>query len=184
MFIPSLLVSPRRPFLHSRPSFAFLLAAALAGMAQGQVAPAVSKTVAASEPVTLSVFEVRSDKDVGYQGGNTLSGSRLDSSLRDTAASVMVFTPEFISDFGANGLAEMTAYSPNLSVDMLETSSAANPVFIGGSDLVDTRIVVRGLDLPHEIYCGRTTQSHCGRDSPSDRARVLRTSASRLMSWA
>ncbi len=145
MFIPSLLVSPRRPFLHSRPSFAFLLAAALAGMAQGQVAPAVSKTVAASEPVTLSVFEVRSDKDVGYQGGNTLSGSRLDSSLRDTAASVMVFTPEFISDFGANGLAEMTAYSPNLSVDMLETSSAANPVFIGGSDLVDTRIVVRGL---------------------------------------
>ena len=57
----------------------------------------------------------------------------------------MVFTPEFLSDFGANGLAEMTAYSPNLSVDMLETSSDANPTFISGSDRIDTRIVVRGL---------------------------------------
>ncbi len=110
-----------------------------------QVAPAAVPAGRDAQPVQLSVFEVTSDKDVGYQGGNTTSGSRLNSSLKDTAASVMVFTPEFLSDFGANGLAEMTAYSPNLSVDMLETSSDANPTFIGGSDLTDTRLVVRGL---------------------------------------
>jgi len=115
--------------------------------ATGQVAPVPPPASAGpnATPVTLSVFEVTSDQDVGYQGGNTLSGSRLNTSLKDTAAAVMVFTPEYLSDFAANGLAEITAYSPNLAVDMLETSSDANPTFVGGSDLVDTRIVVRGL---------------------------------------
>ena len=126
---------------------ALVALASIASTASAQVAASSvsAKPATESEPITLSAFEVTPDKDVGYQGGNTASGSRLNSSLKDTAAAVMVFTPEFLSDFGANGLAEMTAYSPNLSVDMLETSSDANPTFIGGSDLTDTRIVVRGL---------------------------------------
>ena len=118
----------------------------VAATAFGQATPTPAGPPAAGpEPVTLSVFEVTSDKDVGYQAGNTMSGSRLNSSLKDTAASVMVFTPEFISDFGATGLADITAYTSNVSVDMLETSSDANPTFVGGSDLVDTRLTVRGL---------------------------------------
>lgn len=123
-----------RPLL---PSLVLALAPAAAQVLPPPPAPAA--------PVQLSVFEVAADKDVGYQGGDTLSGSRLNSSLKDTAAAVMVFTPEYIADFAANGLGDITAYSPNLAVDMLETSSDANPTFVGGSDLVDTRIVVRGL---------------------------------------
>jgi len=121
-----------------------VLLAALPATVPAQSVPPPPADPAAA-PVTLSVFEVRTDRDQGYQAANTLSGSRLNSSLRDTAASVQVFTPEYISDFAALGLADITAYSPNVSVDMLETSSDANPTFIGGSDLVDTRLVVRGL---------------------------------------
>ena len=59
-------------------------------------APALARPSqdAGEEPkaVVLSPFEVTSDKDVGYQAGNTTSGSRLNSRLKDTAASVMVFT--------------------------------------------------------------------------------------------
>ena len=44
-----------------------------------------------------------------------------------------------------------TAYSANLSVDMLETNSEANPTFIGGSDRIDTRIVVRGLQASTKL---------------------------------
>ncbi|MBL9199187.1 MAG: TonB-dependent receptor plug domain-containing protein, partial [Opitutaceae bacterium] len=104
-----------------------------------------SEPAPAAAPVQLSVFEVNADKDVGYQAGNTASGSRLNTSLKDTAAAVMVFTPEFLADFGLNSLADMVAYAPNMAVDMLETSADANPQFLGGSDLRDTRIRIRGL---------------------------------------
>jgi outer membrane receptor protein involved in Fe transport len=123
------------------------LFAALTVIGSAQVAPpAVATTAASTEtPVQLSVFEVSATADVGYQAGNTTSGSRLNSSLKDTAAAVMVFTPEFLSDFNANSLADIVGYSPNMQIDMLDTAADANPQFIGGSDLTDTRIRVRGL---------------------------------------
>lgn len=93
----------------------------------------------------LSPFEVAAEKDVGYQAGSTLSGSRLNGSLRDTAAAVTVFTPEFLADFGATSLADLVGYAPNMQVDLLETSADAGTSFLGGSDLRDTRIRVRGL---------------------------------------
>ncbi len=52
----------------------------------------------AGETVTLSIFEVRADKDVGYQAANTASGSRLNTALRDTAASITPLTREFLDD--------------------------------------------------------------------------------------
>jgi outer membrane receptor protein involved in Fe transport len=112
-----------------------------------QVAPSGSNSAAAGTqaPVQLSVFEVTADQDVGYQAGNTTSGSRLNTSLKDTAAAVMVFTPEFLSDFNSNSLEDIIGYSPNMQIDMLDTSADASPQFIGGSDLFDTRIRVRGL---------------------------------------
>ena len=112
-----------------------------------QVAPSGSNSASAGSqaPVQLSVFEVTADQDVGYQAGNTTSGSRLNTSLKDTAAAVMVFTPEFLSDFNSNSLEDIIGYSPNMQIDMLDTSADASPQFIGGSDLFDTRIRVRGL---------------------------------------
>lgn len=114
-----------------------------------QVAPTAASrnptSAGAETPVQLSAFEVSASQDVGYQAGNTTSGSRLNSSLKDTAASVMVFTPEFLADFNANSLADIIGYSPNMQIDMLDTAADANPQFIGGSDLTDTRIRVRGL---------------------------------------
>lgn len=126
------------------------LSLALAGPIAAQQAaspppPSAANNPGGEQPVQLSVFEVSADKDVGYQAGNTTSGSRLNSSLKDTAAAVMVFTPEFLSDFGLTSLADLVAYAPNMQVDMLDTSADANPQFLGGSDLRDTRIRVRGL---------------------------------------
>ena len=89
---------------------------------RAQVAPTSTPPEVPAAPVRLSVFEVTSDQDQGYQAGNTTSGSRLNSSLKDTAAAVMVFTPEFMSDFSVNSLADMVAYAPNMAVDMLDLS--------------------------------------------------------------
>lgn len=113
--------------------------------AQTALPPTLSESADAPAPARLSVFEVTSDKDVGYQAGNTASGSRFNSALKDTAAAVMVMTPEFLSDFAVSSLADLVAYAPNMQIDMLDTSADANPQFLGGSDLRDTRIRVRGL---------------------------------------
>lgn len=96
------------------------------------------------QAVVLSPFEVTTNKDVGYQAGNTASGSRLNSRLKDTAASVMVFNSDFLADFAASTLAESVAYAPNLQVDAGDTTADAT-VGGAGTGLPQARIRVRGL---------------------------------------
>ena len=82
------------------PAAALLTAASL----PAQIAPvpaSATKPAGASEAaVVLSPFEVNSTKDVGYLAQNTLSGSRMNTSLKDTPAAVSVMTPEFLADRG------------------------------------------------------------------------------------
>lgn len=75
--------------------------------------------VAEDEPITLSPFEVRTDGDVGYLAANSLAGSRLNTALKDTAASISVFTEEFIKDVGAIDLSELMAYAGNAQMDLV-----------------------------------------------------------------
>lgn len=78
---------------------------------------------AAEQPVELSPFVIDTSKDIGYQGGNTASGSRLNTSLKDTAASVRVFTPEFLADLGANNLADVLAYGTSVQPDLTDQNA-------------------------------------------------------------
>jgi len=104
--------------------------------AEAQTAPAApAKPTPANEAVVLNPFTVTADGDVGYQGGNTTSGSRLNARLKDTAAAVHVFTQEFLSDFGFNTFEEMTAYAPNIQLDFQDTNEAANPAILGQSPI-------------------------------------------------
>lgn len=96
-------------------------------------------------PIRLSPFEVSSDKDVGYQGGNTTSGSRLNASLKDTSAAITVFTSEFLSDLGATSLADIIGYAPNMEMEMAQYSPSPDTSFLGGSDRRETTIRIRGL---------------------------------------
>ncbi len=51
--------------------------------------------------VVLSPFEVRTEEDRGYIATNTLAGSRLNTSLKNTPASISVLTKDFLDDIGA-----------------------------------------------------------------------------------
>jgi outer membrane receptor protein involved in Fe transport len=56
----------------------------------------------------LSPFQVTTDKDVGYAAASSLSGSRLNTELRDTPAAISVFTKELLDDLGVlNTMAAM-----------------------------------------------------------------------------
>ncbi|MBL9186347.1 MAG: TonB-dependent receptor [Opitutaceae bacterium] len=96
-------------------SFAALLVAAIAGPnSDAQTSPAPAGNDAT---VTLSPFEVRTEKDTGYTATSTLAGSRLNTSLRDTPAAISVFTKEFLDDIGAINVTEALEYGLNGSRD-------------------------------------------------------------------
>lgn len=68
--------------------------------------------------IELSPFEVRAEKDVGYQAANTTSGSRLNTRLKDTPAGIDPFTAEFLSDIAATSLSEMLAHAIDVEADV------------------------------------------------------------------
>jgi len=74
----------------------------------------------------MSPFVVQTDQDAGYVAMNTLAGSRLNTSLKDTAASISVFTSEFMSDIGAFELSEVVRYAVNVEFQ-LDDDRAVNP---------------------------------------------------------
>lgn len=130
--------------MKSHTLFALLACWLAAGSADAQTTTAV-KVPTRDEVVALSPFEVTSDKDIGYQAGNTTAGTRLNASLKDVAAAVMVLTPEFLSDFSAASLADIIGYASNMQVDLFDTAPDAGVGWMGGSDIRDTLVRVRGL---------------------------------------
>src|SRR5687768_4472041 len=127
-----------------------LLPTSPVALAQAQAAPAASTTTGsgASEalppPVELSPFEVVAEGDVGYQAANTTSGSRLNSRLKDTPASVSAFTPEFLSDIAATNLEEMLAHATNVEIDVEDSNAGFNNPQGRGADGNDYSFRMRG----------------------------------------
>ena len=115
-----------------------------ASLAPAQTAPAPSTTAPGEKPIELSPFEVRADDDVGYQAANTTSGSRLNSRLKDTPASVSAFTPEFLSDIAATNLEEMLAHATNVELDVEDANAGFNNPQGRGADGNDYQFRMRG----------------------------------------
>jgi len=92
------------PSLRSFPLSAIALGVlAAVGSLSAQVAPAANSVPkpAVSTPeeaIVLSVFEVRTDKDVGYQASSSLSGTRTGELLRDMPVSVSILNQNFLRD--------------------------------------------------------------------------------------
>jgi iron complex outermembrane recepter protein len=131
--------------------------------AVAQVAPATTTPkVDEVKPVELSPFIVADDQDVGYIASNTLAGSRLNTSLKDTAASLSVLTAEFIQDIGANSLEEAMAWSTNSQLDVQDTISLASVTADDNSTFYSfTQHRIRGLPAT-------TTRNYFAWRLPSD----------------
>lgn len=86
--------------------------------------PATTAAANTDKVLELSPFEVRPEDDSGYQATNTTSGSRLATSLKDTAASISPFTPEFLSDIAATNVSEMLNYAANAELNAGDSEGA------------------------------------------------------------
>jgi len=100
---------------------------------------------AAIDVVELSPFVVDASKDKGYRAENTLAGSRLNTPLRDTAAPVSVFTPEFLEDLGITDIDQLIDYTVGTQLDMQDTNPGTDANnHIGGANIV-RRFDIRGI---------------------------------------
>ena len=128
------------------------------------------------EPFELSPFTVDTSGDQGYRAENTLAGSRLNTSLRDVASSVSVFTEAFIEDLGVQSIDELADYTTNMYVYYDEDADGGPGVT---SDRIATqatnivqRIRIRGVDATKGIDFFRSI-------TPSDGYRIGRYDESR-----
>ena len=129
---------------------AFVLLLCLPAALRAQAVPPAPPATApearrAGDVVELSPFTVNTDRDLGYQAENTLAGSRLNTSLRDTAGSLSVFTKEFLDDLAITDLSELMRYTVNgeMNTNENQAGSEQNPV-VNAQSLTPT-ILVRGL---------------------------------------
>jgi iron complex outermembrane recepter protein len=101
------------------------LGACLAAPARAQTVAANPSTRATSSDgtITLSPFEVNTDRDVGYTASNSLAGGRLNTDLRDTAAAISVFTKDFLDDIGITNVNQALDYGLNLASETEQTGN-------------------------------------------------------------
>lgn len=68
------------------------------------------------EIVVLSPFKVTTEKDRGYRATNSISGSRLDTSIKDIPMPIEVITEQFLKDTGAKDLRQGLRYSAGIQL--------------------------------------------------------------------
>src|SRR5687768_13994920 len=128
----------------------------VASLALGQAAssiPSAASSTPKEDVVQLTPFEVRSTLDTGYMGFETASGSRLNTKLSDTPASISVFTAEFLSDIAATSIADVAKYASNVDFDVGFIGGQPN-----GNGMMDPAqsLTVRGLPTKGGPASGRT----------------------------
>jgi iron complex outermembrane receptor protein len=95
-----------------------------------------------AEVVELSPFTVNATADKGYRAENTLAGSRLNTSLRDTPSSVSVFTEKFLEDLGINQIEDFIGYTVGATLGVQDTNAASN-----ANAAINGSLLVRGIDI-------------------------------------
>ncbi|MBD5780031.1 TonB-dependent receptor plug domain-containing protein [Pelagicoccus sp. NFK12] len=125
----------------------------------------------------LSPFTVSSEGDDGYRANSTTAGSRLNTQLKDVAASVTVLTDAFMDDLGATdldgALSMVAGVDTDLTNDTQNISSPGGGGYIGGDfndpNARENSVRVRGL--------GRATKSanYLKVRGPVDRYNMERT---------
>jgi iron complex outermembrane recepter protein len=137
-----------------------------------QQAPSPPSEEPAERVVRLSPFVVDDSKDVGYLASSTLAGSRLNTALKDTAATISVLTSEFLSDLAAFKFDEALSYAVNVEKDYDDFRETINE----NATYQDYQVFrVRGL--PATI--SRNYFGWAGRAIPSESAFVDRIEDSR-----
>ena len=118
-----------------RPFFAAILVGALLPLVvSAQEAEEATAEEEEEDILALSPFVVDETRTVGYLATSTLAGTRLQTPLKDVAASVFVFTPELIEDTGMTDINDAFLYGANTESNG-GNYAGVNSVLSGGAEL-------------------------------------------------
>ncbi len=94
--------------------------------------------------IELSPFTVSADENESWLATSTLAGSRLNTPLRDTGASISVLTSEFLKDLGAIELSDAVGYAVNVHMDTNEGTNVNDNGAMTNFDA--SRVRIRGVE--------------------------------------
>ncbi|HEY1107887.1 MAG TPA: hypothetical protein VGE76_04620, partial [Opitutaceae bacterium] len=92
-------------------------AATTATPSTGPVAPTRSTLGTDEGVMTLSAFEVKTDKDNGYLKTNSATASKINMEIQQIPLNVQVISREFLDDTNARSLTDLFRYSASASGD-------------------------------------------------------------------
>jgi outer membrane receptor protein involved in Fe transport len=142
---------------HARHRLALILCiAALTAPHRLPAQAAGAGTEVGDEIVEMSPFEVNASQDRGYLAGNTTSGSRLDSDLRDTPAPISILTNEFLSDLALNNMDEALQFGLNFEEDHNDASAGFSSDRAKGSEYANRPFRIRGLAASFSVDYGES----------------------------
>src|SRR5687767_12052786 len=87
-----------------------LLILTIAARINAQSVPTPSPAAKPDDAVTLSVFTVTEEKDLGYESMHTTSGLRTVQELKNVANSISIMNSQLIEDVGALNIEEMSRW--------------------------------------------------------------------------
>ncbi|MGC9452228.1 MAG: TonB-dependent siderophore receptor [Oceanipulchritudo sp.] len=102
----------------------------------------------------LPEFVVSGDSGRGYTATNSLTGTFLDTPLKDTPFAIDVFMPDLISDTGSTDMREILAYDSGLQLENTIAAQGGGTYALGtefdarGIQNNETDIVTRGFRAP------------------------------------
>ena len=127
---------------------------ALPALSLAQTAPKPPPTdVAASnagDPVTLSVFEVSAEKDLGYVASTAMSGTRTNEKLENLPNSISVMTQEFLQDLALNSYFDAVDFA--MSAENIANDLGTVGAVVGNRG--GNQVNIRGLATVRQLRDG------------------------------
>lgn len=117
----------------------------------GQAAPSASSPApATNEAIVLSEFRVDSSRDKGYTATNSITGTLLNTPLRDTPFAIDVYTEQFMLDLGATTFREVLQYDTSSVLDNTIVQGFNSGGIEQGDNInnSETDVKVRGFPVP------------------------------------
>jgi iron complex outermembrane receptor protein len=109
------------------------------GLALAQAVSADEPPAAGDQVVKLSTFTVSASQDKGYQAGNSVSATRIDTPIKDLPFAVSAFTEQFLADIGTHDLTDVLKFAPAVTSGSEGFSSGNAFVMVRGFQSVPQR---------------------------------------------
>lgn len=130
--------------------FISAVTAAIISPAYGQDRPDQEK----EDVFVLPEFVVSADENSGYTATNSMTGTFLDTPLKDSPFAIDVFMPDLIADTGSTDMREILAYDSGLQLENTIAAQTDDNYSLGtefdarGINNTETDIVTRGFRAP------------------------------------